>query len=303
VLYCDDEDYKVALSKIQDTLVELHIWCDKLGLTINYEKTKLMIFHKSGDNKNKMPTDIHLTVNNNIIERVFEFKYIGVILDPSLSFINHANKVKKTVATHIGALRRVFKFLPFNVFCIVTNAFVFSHIDYCLPIWGCRPILEMDSIQYVISKFIMSYFYSTKVLSKFLTFKKNTKSKPIIKTYLNSATEFNILEKCNFLTVTERLNYYCFTQMFQFLRFNLNGEKFNQIFDFNIKETRTRSENTVDIPRILSESYRRSMKYRLSKLWNDLPNELRDLKLSVNKFKEAISKHIIMKRKNKFCYE
>ena len=59
-------------------------------LTLNVDKTKFMIF---GTNRAlEKVHDVQLTFNNNIIERKDEFKYWGVKLDSSLSWLAHGVK-------------------------------------------------------------------------------------------------------------------------------------------------------------------------------------------------------------------
>jgi len=209
--------------------------------------------------------------------------------------------VQKKVSLHIGILRRLFPFLTFNSFCTVTNAFVFSNLDYCLPVWGCRPKIELDNIQYNITKFIASYFYSSKVLNKCLTL-KNKKSKSIIKMYLNSTLEYNLIEKCNFLTTNERLTYYSLIQLYKMLKTD-NGTLFSNVFSFKSSTSVTRNANNFTIIRHQSEAFKRSINYRLIKLWNDMPQDIQNTNVSLTKFKFTISQYIVGKRKDKFCYD
>ena len=147
-----------------------------------------------------------------------------------------------------------------------------------------------------------SYFYSTKILNKCLTLKKHKKCKSLINMYLNSTLEFNLLQKCNFLTTTERLIYYSLLQMYKFQNSD-NGPIFSSVFLFDCKKTITRNTKNLTIVRHNSEAFKRSLNYRLIKLWNELPLEIRDKKLSLSKFKYEVFQCLVNKRNEKFCYE
>ena len=70
--------------------------------------------------------DIKLKYGNAAIERVDKFKYLGVILDPLLSWCEHIDYVSSTISKRIGVLRRVKFYLPSNTLYILSNALVFS---------------------------------------------------------------------------------------------------------------------------------------------------------------------------------
>ena len=65
-------------------------WFNSNQLTLNIKKTKLMMFGTwQALSKFK---DIRLTYdNNNNIEIVDKFKYLGVVFDPHLSWTEHVN--------------------------------------------------------------------------------------------------------------------------------------------------------------------------------------------------------------------
>ena len=70
-------------NQLESCLNELADWFKANKLTLNVDKTKFMIF---GTNRTLDKFhDVQLTFNNNIIERVDEFKYLGAKLDSNLS--------------------------------------------------------------------------------------------------------------------------------------------------------------------------------------------------------------------------
>ena len=121
----------------------------------------------------------------------------------------------------------MFNYINFEMFIMLTNSYVFSHVDYCLTIYGCRPKEALDSLQHKISKYVLSYTYKTKTLSKIL----KTKGKHFHRLNFEIPKDilYNLYEKCNFLTLNERLTYYSVIQMFKILTFGSNCTHFDNI--------------------------------------------------------------------------
>ena len=81
-------------------------------------------------------TNDRLTFNNKIIERVDEFKYLGVKLDSSLSWITHIDYLHKNVSKRTGIIKRVKHFLPHQTTVMLSNALVIPHFDYGCTVWS-----------------------------------------------------------------------------------------------------------------------------------------------------------------------
>ena len=80
---------------MQSALDKLNTYCDKWNLDINVEKTKIMIFNKSG----RMLKQHKFLINNTHISATDTYKYLGTIFKPSGSFsatVKHlSNKATK----------------------------------------------------------------------------------------------------------------------------------------------------------------------------------------------------------------
>ncbi|MCP3667310.1 MAG: hypothetical protein GY696_33260, partial [Gammaproteobacteria bacterium] len=74
----------------------------QLGLTLNAGKTKQIIFSVRPDLANVPNSPIQ--INGSAIEEVDSYKYLGVWIDPQLSFLDHA---RKTVMQRTSGFDRV----------------------------------------------------------------------------------------------------------------------------------------------------------------------------------------------------
>ena len=83
LLYADDI---VLLSEsaqgLQNLLNKLKIFCDKWNLLVNKNKSKVMIFNRSG----KILKGHNFVYDGNTVSLVNEYKYLGIIFKPSGSF-------------------------------------------------------------------------------------------------------------------------------------------------------------------------------------------------------------------------
>ena len=131
LLYADD---LIIMSEkacgLQEALKKLNTYCQKWNLEINVEKTKIMIFNKSG----KLMKKHKFTINNTQIDITDSYKYLGTIFKPSGTFtaaVKHlTNKAKKA----IFSIRNIF---PQNRLSLIQNLKIF---DACI-----KPILMYNS--------------------------------------------------------------------------------------------------------------------------------------------------------------
>ena len=77
-----------------------------------------------------------LAYGTTAVERVDKFKYLGVIIDPLLSWCNHVDYISSIISKRIGVIRRVKFYLPSKTLQMLANAIVFPHFDYCSSIWS-----------------------------------------------------------------------------------------------------------------------------------------------------------------------
>lgn len=80
-------------------LLKIENWAQSSKVTVNASKTKFMTFGDFGPG-----VDLSLGAVN--LERVSEFRYLGVTLDSSLNFESHLNQLLGKLSALTGAMRR-----------------------------------------------------------------------------------------------------------------------------------------------------------------------------------------------------
>ena len=119
---------------INAELTKLWEWLCANKLSFNIAKTKYMVFHTSKRNV----IYPNLKVNNNNIEKVTEFNFLGVILHSHMTWNKHINDISMKISRSIGILYRHRNVYPEYVLVAIYryNTLVLPHFQYCLILWG-----------------------------------------------------------------------------------------------------------------------------------------------------------------------
>ena len=280
LLYADDlaiytynDNVHAAMDRLQNVLTKLDNWSTSVGLFMNYSKTKYMIFHKSQDTTH-IPNLI-LKCNNMDIERVHEFKYLGISLDPSLTFMKYLSKVESKVALAVGRVDRLKRQLTTKTFLQLLNSYILSNIDFCVSVWAVHTPSHFISCQNRINKLIRSFFHPKTAKCKFQRLIINSKYKDIINAYTKDITE--LWELCNMHSINERINYYLLIEVHRTL-FKMNNPAFKEWhipimkdwFKIKVKSRSDRYENMLEIVTHSTQTYKKSFRSRAIDLWNKM---------------------------------
>ena len=99
------------------------------------KKTKLMLF----GSKIKLSRNndiLNVKIRNSCVEQVNSFKYLGVYLDPSITWTGHLKHVTNTVNRKLGLIYRSRNFLNSNILKTVYESRIIPNLDYCDVVWG-----------------------------------------------------------------------------------------------------------------------------------------------------------------------
>ena len=89
--------------EINCEIEKINTWLKVNRLSLNLQKTKLMIFHR----KQKHMQNINIVINGMHIERVESFNFLGITLTETLFWDNHVNLLKIKISKVIGILYRL----------------------------------------------------------------------------------------------------------------------------------------------------------------------------------------------------
>ena len=128
---------------VNSELNKLFLWLNVNRLSLNIDKTNFIVFHPYNKPIKKRIT---IKINNKAIKEKEYIKYLGVLIDSTLSWKQHVSNISKKISRSIGIMYKLRPFLPLNVLKNVYYSLVYSHIVYAIEVWGSTFKTEMDKI-------------------------------------------------------------------------------------------------------------------------------------------------------------
>ena len=145
-LYCCLEDItsKNKSHIINIELEGVHSWLKANRLALNVNKTKYMLFSKR---KNDHSSEINVKINNNDIQSVTEFNFLGLYLNSKLNWDTHVNIISKKISRAVGIIKKMQLLFPKRILISLYNTLILPHINYCLLSWGSSNATETIFLQ------------------------------------------------------------------------------------------------------------------------------------------------------------
>ena len=88
--------------------------------------------------------EFKVMINDTSNERVYTFKYLGVLLDPSLTWSDHIDYIANKISSRLGMLRKARKILPKEACITLYNSMILPLFDYCSVVWCTTGKTNLD---------------------------------------------------------------------------------------------------------------------------------------------------------------
>ena len=165
-LYADDSalffahsDPSVIANRLSTELSSCWKWLINNKLSLHAGKTECVLF--GSKSSLRRVGEFQVVCEGRAVQRVFLVKYLGVILDASLSSSNHVNNVLKTCIGRLSFLYRNRNFLDFHCRKTLCTALIQPYLDYSCSSWyeGLTVSLKqkLDVFQRKMVRFIYGY--------------------------------------------------------------------------------------------------------------------------------------------------
>jgi len=112
---------------------------EEWSLKLNISKCRVVTF---GRKSSIMKFDY--SIGNEIIERTESVTDLEVVFDPQLQFSLHIKEKVNKVYARLGIIKRNFKCMSIEVFCLLCKAMVRSQLEYANSVWN--PHIKEDVI-------------------------------------------------------------------------------------------------------------------------------------------------------------
>lgn len=149
LLYADDLIlFAHSPRDLRSKLLALNEYCELKGLTVNVEKTKVMIFKKGGGRLKK--SERNFVYRDKPLEIVNTFEYLGITISRSTLGLNATNtaisKTRKALGALLSTLNRA-KIDSWETRVKLFDTTILSILLYGAPVWGLRYVEELEVIQ------------------------------------------------------------------------------------------------------------------------------------------------------------
>ena len=139
IKYADDTIVQALISSEDDLknykneIERFTTWCDDHCLLLNVKKTKELIF----DFRKKNNNHTNIVIKDEIVDRVSEFKYLGVIFDENLDWESQACRVNKKINQRLYFMRKLYSYKIENtIISLFYQTCILSILNFCLIAWS-----------------------------------------------------------------------------------------------------------------------------------------------------------------------
>ena len=283
ILYADDtsvvandKNLDKLLQILNDELHKLSIWLKANKLSLNINKTYYILFHRA---RIKLP-DVYLNIymNNCTLTGTECYKYLSVILDSKMSWVQHITYVKSKVSKGIGIMYQACKYLDKNSLINLYNNYIYPYLIYCVESWGNISKCHLDPL-----------FILQKKILRIITFSWYDVSSQILFMDVNILPLYNLIQ--------HRISF----MMYKLVN-GLFPEVMNELYTTNdqIHDHFTRQYHFFHINKGRSNVYTRSFGNISPRIWNAVQTKI-DVNVSIVKFK-SMSKLYFMEHKLEIIY-
>ena len=135
---------------------ELVEWMHSNILSLTIKKIKYIKKPRSSDD---------ICINNKPIEPVDDFKFLGVIIDSKLPWVDHIQFITKKISKGLEILRKTKRILKLPMLLILYYIFIYPYVLYCIEIclmsiftYQTRAVRIMKSVPIRTESAPMSFF-------------------------------------------------------------------------------------------------------------------------------------------------
>ena len=283
-LFADDTNIFISSPTVDlvyiqanDVLSKLSDWFAENKLSLSIDKTCYSIFSKLDSDSNS-----HHSVNIDGfgIQRVSNTRYLGVIIDKTLSWKDHIDYVYKKLLKFVGIFYKLRYKLNSSVLRMLYFALVHPHLLYGIEVYAntyqCN-LTRLVVLNNKILRILQNEGIRTRVVNLYRNY--HTLPVPLLHTY-------QVL---------------IFVHKFVHHK-SLLPDIFHDYFTENkfIHSHFTRSADCLHLQNVRTSVGARCLKFKGSQLWNDLPGKLRDI-TSVSLFKSELKVYLLYKHCDTEC--
>ena len=254
---------------LETNVVKLENWYRKNRLALHPTKTQFM-YIGSKEQLSLVFKPCTFNYCNNTLPMPDHAKYLGLLLEPDLSWNKHSNKLVKKLNYLSSILRNMSHSCPSSLLLTYFRSFIQPVLDYGISIWGNCSFFNINKIQRVLNRMgriiVGNFDYRT-------------------------TSGGDILRQLKIPSVVERRDYFMCKLIFQSIH-GLNPQYLNDLVLLNsdLHNYSTRN-NSVHLPSVRHKMYSNSLAFKGGQLFNKLPVFVRNSS-DLDEFKSNYRRHL-----------
>ncbi|KAL6455951.1 hypothetical protein MHYP_G00358020 [Metynnis hypsauchen] len=260
-------DDKYRLKKIEDCVKDVKCWMSRNFLLLNSNKTEVLLLGPKLA-RDKL-SDLILNLADLTVTPGSAAKNLGVIIDSDLSFDQHIGSITRTAFLHLRNIAKLRNALSLRDAEVLIHAFITSRLDYCNSLLSGCTNTNLNKLQLV----------------------QNAAARLLTKTRKYDHIS-PVLSSLHWLPIKFHIDYKILLLTYKALH-GLAPEYLQELISYYepSRPLRSQSAGLLIIPRIhKATAGGRAFSYKAPKLWNDLPENVRDSD-SVSIFKTRLKTH------------
>ena len=123
-------------------------------------------------------------MDNHMLTKVNSIKYLGIIVDHKLNWIDHITYVKAKISKGIGIMYKARRHLNKHSLRNLYYAYIYPYLTYCVEVWGCASKCQLNSL-FLVQKKILRIMTFSPYLAHTDPLFKGLKILPVNKLYID----------------------------------------------------------------------------------------------------------------------
>ena len=145
VVYACNDSYARSVSDLQSDLTRIQHWRSKNRLTVNLKKTKSMVVTTKHRLKKLAVQD--LAMNNQTLEMVTSYKYLGLTLESCMGFEHHMKNLFKIIGHKVWLLSKLRRYVNLKSAEIIFKTMILPYFDYADIFYEATTVQNLSKLQ------------------------------------------------------------------------------------------------------------------------------------------------------------
>ena len=142
-IYYESDSLLKLESKINKELSKLQLWLNVNRLSLNISKTNYVIFHPF---KKPLKDQIIIKINKIALSQKTHLKYLGIIIDSTLSWKQQIKNISCKISRAIGVMYKLQPYINPTMLKNIYYSLIYSHMIYAIQVWGSGGKTEIHKI-------------------------------------------------------------------------------------------------------------------------------------------------------------